>query len=66
MKTERGVNMEGSTLVEAMKTGFTGIAGDLTSALGEIVPIAIGVVGAVMVVTFGISMFKRISGRGSN
>ena len=55
--------MEGTTLVEALKTGFTGIASDLTSALGEIVPIAIGIVGAVMVVTFGIKMFKRISGK---
>lgn len=54
----------GTTLVNSLKTGFTAIAGDLTSALGEIVPIAIGVVGAVMVVTFGIAMFKRISGRG--
>lgn len=53
-------------LLNVLSTSFTSIAGDLTSALGTIVPIALGVVGAVLVVTFAVKMFKRLTGRGNS
>lgn len=50
-------------MVEAMTTALTGIATDFTSMIGAILPIALGVVGSVMVVTFGIKFFHKITGK---
>ena len=50
-------------LVEAMKTAFTSVAGDCTSAISTVLPIGLGIVGTVMVVTFGIKVFKKLTGK---
>lgn len=48
-------------LLNTLSTSFTEIAGNLSAALGSIVPIALGVVGAVLVVTFAVKMFQRLT-----
>lgn len=55
--------MEGyEALVTSLETAFSGIAGQLTSSVSVIAPVAITVVGAMMIVTFGVKAFKKIAG----
>lgn len=48
---------------EALTTAFSSIASNLNTVIGDVVPVGLGIVGSVMVVTFGIKMFKKITGR---
>lgn len=57
--------MEGATNVteqamQALETGLTGVAGNIGSAITTLLPIALGVVGAVIAITFGIKFFRRL------
>lgn len=52
--------MEGVT--SALTAGFTSVATSMTGVIGDIIPIALPVVGAVLVVGFGIKAFKKVSG----
>ena len=45
----------------AFTTGFTSIATDATSAIGLIVPIAIGIAGTIFVVRKAMGWFKSLS-----
>lgn len=56
--TETAVDM-----AKVVSDGLTSVASDMTGVISAIVPIALGIVGAVMVVTFGIKIFKRLTGR---
>lgn len=49
-------------LIASLTTGLTGIQTNLLSAFAVIVPVALGVVGAVMVVKFGVKTFKSLVG----
>lgn len=56
----------GGTVTDMSKVvsdGLTTVASDMTGVISTIVPIALGIVGAVMVVTFGIKIFKRLTGK---
>ena len=53
--------MEGTTVTAALSTALTSIAGDMTGVIGAVLPIAAPVVGAVLVVTFGIKVFKKFT-----
>lgn len=44
-------------------TAFTTAANDMKSVITDITPIAVGVIGAGLVVTFGVKFFKRIAGK---
>lgn len=48
-----------SGVISALTTAFTSIASDFTSTVTAVLPIALGVVGMIMVVRFGIRFFKR-------
>lgn len=48
-----------SGLNEAMKTGFTSTQKSMLTTIGNILPIILVIVGAVLVVTLGIRLFKR-------
>lgn len=50
--------MEG--IVTALTGSFSTVASSLTGVIAEVVPIALPVVGAMVVVTVGIKTFKRI------
>ena len=47
---------------EVVTTGLTSVANNMTSVIASIVPVALGLVGSVMVVTFGIRLFRRLTG----
>ena len=48
---------------EALGTALTSAASEMTAMVGTIVPVAVPVVTAILVVTFGIKVFKKIAGR---
>lgn len=48
-------------LTTALTTGFTSIVGDMMTAIGSIVPVALPVVGAIAVVSIGIRIFRRMA-----
>lgn len=59
--------MEPATPMEAvttaLTTGLTSIATAATGAIGDIVPVAAPVLGAILIIGIGIKAFKKISGR---
>lgn len=58
-----GAGSGSSTIVQALSTAFTSIASDLTSVITTIAPIALGIVGAGMVLVFGVKWFKRLTNK---
>ena len=58
-----GAGSGSSTIVTALSTAFTSIAADLTSVITTIAPIALGIVGAGMVLVFGVKWFKRLTNK---
>lgn len=50
-----------STVITALTGALSTIAGDMTDAVGAVVPIALPVVGGILVVTLGIKAFKKFS-----
>ena len=48
-------------MTEALTTALTAIAGDMTSAITAIVPIAVPVIGGILVVSLGIKAFKKFT-----
>lgn len=52
-----------TAIVNALSTAFTSIASDLTSVITTIAPIALGIVGAGMVLVFGVKWFKRLTNK---
>lgn len=48
------------TVVTALTTSFTSVATSITGVIGDVLPIALPVVGAMIVVRKGISIFKGI------
>lgn len=55
--------MEGSAIVTGLTTAFGTVAGDCTSAITAVLPIALPVMGAFVVIGIGIKIFKKVTGR---
>jgi len=55
---------DNSSATAAMNTAFTSIAGDITATMTSVLPIALGIVGMIIVIRFGIKWFKSLVGRG--
>lgn len=53
--------MEGTSIVSALSTAFTAVAGDMTSAITTVLPIALPVAGGILVVFVGWKLFKRLT-----
>lgn len=53
-----------SGVISALSSGFSSIASDLGSVITTIAPIALGIVGAGMVLVFGVKWFKRLTNKG--
>lgn len=51
------------TTVTALTTACTTMAGSITSAINGVIPIALPLVGLSLVVTIGLKVFKRITGK---
>lgn len=52
-----------AAVVTALTTGFTDVATQSLSAITGILPVALPVLGAIVVVGIGIRLFKRVTGR---
>lgn len=48
-------------MTSAVTTSLTEVSANIMSVLGDVAPIALGIVGAVMVVTFGVKFFKKLA-----
>ena len=55
--------MEANAISSALQTGLTSIANDAVGVITDVLPIALIVVGATLVITIGIKMFKRVAGK---
>ena len=53
--------MEATGVTGALTTALSTIAGDMTGAIAAVVPIAVPVIGGILVVTLGIKAFQRFS-----
>lgn len=47
----------------ALTTSFTSIAGSMTSIVGKILPIALPIMGILLVVGFGMKAFKKVTNK---
>lgn len=54
---------EVATLTDTLTSSFSSVGTDLLSMVGKVAPIAIPVIGAVIVVNVGVKVFKRITGK---
>ena len=52
-----------SGVTTALTSGITTIAGDAMSAISSVVPVALPIMGAIVVVGVGIKVFKKVTGR---
>lgn len=52
-----------SSVVSTLSTAFQSIASDLTSTITTIAPIALSIVGAGIVLVFGVKWFKRLTNK---
>lgn len=52
-----------TTVKDVVISALTTIAGDMTGIISGVLPIALGVVGAGMVVVFGVKFFKKLIGK---
>lgn len=50
------------TLVTSLVSGFTSTASSMLSAVGQIVPVMLPVVGGIAVVTIGVKIFRKLNG----
>ena len=50
-----------SAIQTALTTAFTQIAGDFSTTISNVLPIALGITGMIMVIRFGISLFRRLA-----
>ena len=48
------------SVTTALTTSFTAVANSITGVIGDVLPIALPVVGAMIVVTTGIKIFKKV------
>lgn len=52
-----------ATVTGALTTGISTIAADAMGAVGSVVPVALPIMGAIVVVGIGIKVFKKVTGR---
>lgn len=51
------------SVVTSLTASFTEIGTSLTGIIGSVLPIALPVIGAMVIVTIGIKIFKKITSR---
>ena len=50
-------------ITTAMQTAMFGLQENVTAMIGTVLPYALAIMGAVIVITVGIRVFKRVTGR---
>lgn len=58
-----GASTVSSSATDALVSGLTQVGTDMSGMITKILPIALGIVGAIMVITFGIKLFKKFTGK---
>lgn len=58
-----GAGTVASSASEALVSGLTQVGTDMSGMITKVLPIGLGIVGAVMVITFGIKIFKKVTGK---
>lgn len=52
-----------SAITEAVKTAMFDLQSNALGLIGDVIPYALTIMGAVLVVSIGIRVFKRVTGR---
>lgn len=52
-----------AAVTEAVKTALSDVQTNALALIGDVVPYALTIMGAVLVVSIGIRVFKRVTGR---
>ena len=52
-----------SAVTTALTAGISSIANDAMSAIGSVIPLALPIVGAIVVVSVGIKVFRKVTGK---
>ena len=52
-----------SSVETALTTSFTSIGSSMTSVVGKILPIALPIMGAILLIGFGIKAFKKVANK---
>lgn len=52
---------ETTGISEVLSTSFTSLSGDMMDAISTVLPIALGIGGAVLVIFLGWKLFKRLT-----
>lgn len=52
-----------SSASDALVAGLTQVGSDMSGMIIKELPIALGIVGTIMVILFGIKLFKKITGK---
>lgn len=58
-----GAGAVASTATDALVSGLTQVGTDMSGMITKVLPIGLTIVGAVMVITFGIKIFKKVTGK---
>ena len=60
---EAGTGSGLSSVETALTTSFTSIGSSMTSIVGKILPVALPIMGALLLVGFGIKAFKKVANK---
>lgn len=52
-----------SSASDALVSGLTQVGSDMSEMITKVLPIGLTIVGAIMVITFGIKIFKKVTGK---
>ena len=58
-----GAGTAASSASDALVSGLTQVGSDMSGMITKVLPIALGIIGAIMVITFGIKLFKKFTGK---
>lgn len=58
-----GAGTVANTATDALVAGLTQIGSDMSGMITKVLPIALGIIGAIMVIAFGIKLFKKFTGK---
>lgn len=63
MPAQEGAATGMEAITTAVKTALATVQSDATALIGDVLPYALAVMGAVLVVAIGIKVFKKVTGR---
>lgn len=52
-----------NSATDALVAGLTDVGTQMSGMITKVLPIGLGIVAAVMVITFGIKLFKKVTGK---